>query len=100
MFSTCRVHRLIWGQGGRDAASEAIKSFSAVGNPENFLAFEDVGGHGTTPKTRESMYKFFMDQLGVAGNLTEVSVSLLEYIDLQVTGDGQVSAIFYLYRSR
>lgn len=78
-------------QGARETANEVRKVYQAFGKMQNFQMVEGVKGHGTTQKTREAVYAFFQENLGLPGNSSEQPVDYLEPEALQITRTGEVT---------
>ena len=48
-------------QGAREAYTESVKTYAALGAPHNLSLVEDESRHWMTPKIREAIYAFFSE---------------------------------------
>jgi len=78
-------------QGARETAREVTGIYKAYNKEHNFGTVEDMGPHGTTPKTREATYAFLQKHLSNPGNPAEEEVECLTDEEMQVTATGQVT---------
>ncbi len=81
-------------QGARETFTEAKKSFTAFGKPENIQMTEDYAGHQSTKNNRESLYAFFQNHLNLPGESTDYAVTPFSIKELWVTPTGQVATSF------
>lgn len=78
-------------QGARETAQEVSEIYQVYGEAGNFGMAEDGGGHGSTEKNREAMYRFFRKHLDHPGNSDDEPVEILSEEEIRVTTTGQVS---------
>eukprot|EP01116_Phalansterium_solitarium_P015376 TRINITY_DN3393_c0_g1_i2.p1 TRINITY_DN3393_c0_g1~~TRINITY_DN3393_c0_g1_i2.p1 ORF type:complete len:575 (-),score=201.98 TRINITY_DN3393_c0_g1_i2:118-1842(-) len=81
-------------QGTLEGFAQAKQAFAALGVPDNVALVVDDFNHGYTPLTRTAMYAFFMQHFGVAGNSSELNVTLLSDEQLQISPTGQVATSY------
>jgi cephalosporin-C deacetylase-like acetyl esterase len=81
-------------QGALETFAEAQKSYTALGFPENIRMTEDLGGHQSTRKNRETLYAFFQTHLRLPGDHTDLSITPFSTEELWATPTGQVETSF------
>ncbi len=81
-------------QGARETYAEAMKSYKALGKPENLTMVEDFGNHQSTKSNRESLYAFFQKHLNNSGDPTDLPTTPFTLKELQVTPTGQVGTSY------
>jgi dienelactone hydrolase len=77
-------------QGSLEAKEEIKRAYQAWGKPGNFQRVEDLEGHTSTKKNRESLYAFFQQHLQLPGDSTDQEVEFLTAEELTVTPQGQL----------
>lgn len=81
-------------QGARETYAEALKSYTALGKPENLSMVEDFGNHQSTKSNRESLYAFFQKHLNMPGDPTDLPTTPFTLKELQVTPTGQIGTSY------
>ncbi len=77
-------------QGARETFQEVQRIFDLYGAKEQVQFAEDHELHRSTPQNREAMYAFFMEQLQLKGDPTDVDVPLFSKKELTITKTGQI----------
>ncbi len=81
-------------QGARETFSEARKSYSALGKPDNLQMVEDFGVHQSTKNNRETLYAFFQKHLNLPGDSNDQDIEPFSLEELQVTPTGQIGTSY------
>jgi cephalosporin-C deacetylase-like acetyl esterase len=79
-------------QGARETYSEAKRSYTALGKPENLEMAEDLGIHESTKNNRETVYAFFQKHLDLPGDNTDEDIKPFAVEELFVTASGQIAS--------
>lgn len=77
-------------QGAREARDQVARAFQAFQEADAFSMVEDDAPHQSTPRNRESVYRFFQRWLELPGSPEDRVVSYLTGDELRVTSTGQV----------
>ncbi len=88
------THDFFSQQGARETFAEAKKSYAALGMANNIQITEDMGGHESTKKNRETVYAFFQKALNNPGDNTDNDVETFSVEELWVTPTGQLGSSF------
>ncbi len=79
-------------QGAREAYTESVKTFAALGAPHNLSLVEDDSRHWMTPKIREAIYAFFLKHFNMNCDSSETEAEILTPAELTVTPTGQIAS--------